>query len=135
MAYTDEQIRDLDQFARAVIEAFSADDPHQLYAAHNTQAYQQYLAEVVSNLSGMRDDPRLFFESDLQMRKAWGDRIAADMARYNKALTESAVPTEVPDPMKAVNEQLATLKAEIEALKKDKPDVAAPPVEDSTSEA
>jgi hypothetical protein len=118
MAYTDQEIRDLDEFARAVIEAVSAEDPRQLYAAQSTEAYQQYFAEVYCNLSGMRDNPRNFFESDLSMRKAWGERIAAYKARYEAAMQEAARQEKTePDNVKALREQLERVVAELETLK------------------
>jgi len=137
MAYTDEQIKELDAFARAVIYAFSESDPRQLYAAHNAQAYQQYLAEVVSNLSGMRDEPRLFFESDLPMRKAWGDRIAADMARYNASIKESAAQTvEEPDQVAALRVELEKVNAGLAALQAEMAKTSTEPAgEEATGEA
>lgn len=117
MAYTDEQIKELDAFARAVIEAFTAEDPRQLYASTNRQAYQQYFTEVYNNLSGMRDDPRLFFESDLAMRRQWGAIIAADKARYDaEVLAESTQATVEPDNVKELREQLEQMKAQIAAI-------------------
>jgi hypothetical protein len=119
MAYTNEEIKELSEFAEAVIYAVNANDPRQLYAAHNTEAYQQYLAEVVCNMSGMRDNPRKFFESDLPMRKAWGDRIAADKVRYEKTVTESAAQTiEEPEHVKALRDELEKLRADVAALQK-----------------
>lgn len=115
--YSDDEIKGLDLFARAVIEAVKAEDPRQLYASTNRQAYQQYFAEVYNNLSGMRDDPRLFFESDLAMRRQWGAIIAADKARYDaEVLAESTQATTEPDSVKELREQLEQLKAQITSI-------------------
>lgn len=116
MTYTDEQLQELDEFARAVIHAVSAKDPRQLYASTNTQAYQQYYAEVVQGLSGpLKDHPRLFFESDLPMRANWGARIKADYDRYQAlALTEAQ--TEEPESVKAIKVELEHIKAQLAQL-------------------
>lgn len=112
--YSDAQISELDEFARAVIEAWSPDDRRQLYASTSRVAYQQYLAEVYFDISGMAHDPRLFFESDLGMRRAWGDQIASDLARYKAVmLKESAEPTEQPDTVKELRGELEALKTAI----------------------
>lgn len=118
MTYTDEQIQELTAFADAVIEAYRATDPRQLYARDNRQAYQQYFAEVYADLSGMRNNPRAFFESDLAMRRAWGDQIATDLERYKAAELKEAEGMMVePDAIAALRKELEALRAEIAALR------------------
>ena len=114
MAYTDEQIKELDEFARSVILVVNEKyGPQHLFAAQNREAYRQYFAEVVQNISSMT--ARDFFESDLAVRRGWGNIIAADLKRY-ETLVESEQQTEVPDNVKEMRAELASLREMVAKL-------------------
>lgn len=137
--YTDAEIDELDKFARAVSNLYEGGNwKHYQLGAMAPEAYRQYFAEVIMNLSGMHDDPRRFFESDLFVRRNWGDIIAMHKAEYDRiTLAESATPATVNvtpgDKVAALESELAKIKADLAALieaQKPAPPVLPPPPED-----
>jgi hypothetical protein len=123
MTYTDAQIKELHEFAEAVILCLNEKAVN--YAQGWPDAYRQYYVEVVLGISGMQDNPRLFFESDLALRKLWGDHIARDYEQYKAAVTEAErQPTAEPESVKALREALEKMAADLEKVKQA---LAAPP--------
>ena len=134
--YSDQDIKELDEFARSVIYVYGEEvEPRHLYLKESKEPYRQYLAEVVSNLSGMQHDPRLFFESDLLMRRQWGDQIASDLARYKASeIKESVTASTEPDAVAQMRGELETIKAQLAALTPATPPTATEPANNDTDE-